>query len=113
MDQEGIAAYISDGILRLIQSVRKESSLTSREKWFLLRQSFIQKRKQQLRKKQDIHIPPFIIASITEHCNLHCHGCYARGCGFCTDTPVREPLSLGDWKRLFRERIRLEFRLSF
>jgi len=103
MNQDEISAYISDGILRLLRSVRKESLLTRREKWFLLRQSFIQKQKQHLRKKQDIPIPPFIIASITERCNLHCQGCYARGCGFCTDAPVREPLSPADWKRIFHE----------
>lgn len=103
MDQEGITAYISDGILRLIRSVRRESSHTWKENWFLLRQSFIQKRQQKIRKKQDVHIPPFIIASITERCNLHCRGCYARGCGFCSDAPVREPLSPSDWQRIFKE----------
>jgi len=29
-------------------------------------------------KAQGIHVPPFAIASITNHCNLHCIGCYAR-----------------------------------
>ena len=31
------------------------------------------------------HIPPFLIASITEQCNLHCRGCYARAGGVCCD----------------------------
>ncbi|HJJ55084.1 MAG TPA: radical SAM protein, partial [Methanocorpusculum sp.] len=103
MNPEDISAYISDGILRMIRSVRKESSFSRRENRFLLRQFFIQKHKQNVRRKQDIHIPPFLIASVTERCNLHCRGCYARGCGFCTDTPVREPLSSSDWQRLFKE----------
>ena len=29
-------------------------------------------------EKEGIHVPPFLIASITRRCNLKCAGCYAR-----------------------------------
>ncbi|MEA3558410.1 MAG: radical SAM protein, partial [Candidatus Thermoplasmatota archaeon] len=29
-------------------------------------------------KKQDVHVPPFMIMSVTRRCNLNCAGCYAR-----------------------------------
>ncbi|HTY81207.1 MAG TPA: radical SAM protein, partial [Dehalococcoidales bacterium] len=29
-------------------------------------------------EKQGVHVPPIIIYSITERCNLHCKGCYAQ-----------------------------------
>ncbi len=29
-------------------------------------------------RRQGIHVPPIIIYSITERCNLHCKGCYAQ-----------------------------------
>lgn len=45
------------------------------------------------------HIPPFLIASITESCNLHCAGCYAHA------RPAEEfsQLTADDWDRIFTE----------
>ena len=34
--------------------------------------------KRERREKEGIHVPPFMIASITRRCNLKCPGCYAR-----------------------------------
>ena len=36
------------------------------------------KKKREFWKKKDIHVPPFIIFSITDKCNLNCRGCYAQ-----------------------------------
>lgn len=36
------------------------------------------KRRDNLQQSEGIRIPPFMIASITKECNLHCHGCYAK-----------------------------------
>ncbi len=54
-------------------------------------------------EKEGEHIPPFLIASITSQCNLHCAGCYSR-CNHATvDTvPVRQ-LTVGEWLRVFEE----------
>jgi MoaA/NifB/PqqE/SkfB family radical SAM enzyme len=35
-------------------------------------------RKRELWEAEGIHVPPFMIASITRRCNLNCVGCYAR-----------------------------------
>jgi len=35
--------------------------------------------------KQGVHVPPIIIYSITERCNLHCKGCYAQSLHNLTD----------------------------
>ena len=52
---------------------------------------------------EGLHVPPFLIASITSACNLHCAGCYSR----CNDATVdAEPvaqLSAAEWKRIFDE----------
>jgi MoaA/NifB/PqqE/SkfB family radical SAM enzyme len=29
-------------------------------------------------EERGVHVPPFMIVSVTRRCNLHCHGCYAR-----------------------------------
>jgi MoaA/NifB/PqqE/SkfB family radical SAM enzyme len=49
--------------------------------WFFLRTLIRQRAaavKRELWEKKGIHVPPFMIASITRRCNLNCIGCYAR-----------------------------------
>jgi len=48
------------------------------------------------------HIPPFIIASITSGCNLHCAGCYSRAFGSREENPVPE-LNAGEWRNIFND----------
>ena len=49
------------------------------------------------------HIPPFLIASITSKCNLHCAGCYSR-CNHATvDAEPVSQLSSSEWFRIFDE----------
>ena len=48
--------------------------------YFILRTIRWQKKAANVRRyweSQDIHVPPFMIASITKRCNLKCKGCYA------------------------------------
>ncbi|HJJ31480.1 MAG TPA: radical SAM protein [Methanocorpusculum sp.] len=103
MQENDLSVYISRGLVRLVSSVLAESAFDKSGRRFLLHQLRVQKRKIRLRNNQGIHIPPFLIASITGQCNLHCKGCYARGSGFCTDVPRDEPLSAGEWMRIFSE----------
>ena len=51
------------------------------------------------------HIPAFLIASITNACNLHCGGCYARAVDMCFDGSREEktPMDTEDWDRVFEE----------
>lgn len=49
------------------------------------------------------HIPPFLIASITSNCNLHCAGCYSR-CNHATvDAEPVAQLTDEKWLRIFGE----------
>ena len=49
------------------------------------------------------HIPPFLIASITSNCNLHCAGCYSRCNNATVDEEPVEQLSGDDWSVIFDE----------
>lgn len=49
-----------------------------------------------------IHIPPFLIASITSQCNLQCSGCYARA-KECAGTALSEDMTTSEWRRIFQE----------
>ncbi|QOV18985.1 radical SAM protein [Blautia liquoris] len=53
-------------------------------------------------EKEGVHIPPFLISSITNNCNLHCAGCYARANGNCSDRRV-EIMDKKDWSKVFAE----------
>lgn len=64
-----------------------------------------EKKREQLKKTEDIQIPPFLIASIATTCNLQCKGCYARKNGI-ADDPGKErksSLSADQWGSIFRE----------
>ena len=47
-------------------------------------------------------MPPFLIASITSSCNLHCAGCYARAAGACTDGGAQD-MTAAEWQTIFAE----------
>ena len=49
------------------------------------------------------HIPPFLIASITSQCNLHCAGCYSRCNHATTDSQPVSQLTSEEWLRIFDE----------
>lgn len=48
---------------------------------FFMRVALAQKKAADLRQKNEergVHVPPVMILSVTDHCNLHCSGCYSR-----------------------------------
>jgi MoaA/NifB/PqqE/SkfB family radical SAM enzyme len=51
---------------------------------------------------EGVHVPPMIIYSITERCNLHCKGCYAQSLHNLTD-PEMGPEKMRDTIRQARE----------
>ena len=54
-------------------------------------------------EKRGEHIPPFLIASITSACNLHCAGCYARANHACGEDLFDGQLTEGEWRKIFLE----------
>ena len=56
-------------------------------------------RRRNHRERVGIHVPPLMIASITNACNLKCRGCYAKN----HDRPDRPNLSIGRWREILRE----------
>ena len=54
-------------------------------------------------EEQGEHIPPFLIASITSACNLHCKGCYSRQNNATSDCAPKDQLSAEEWDRIFTE----------
>ncbi len=106
VEKFNIQEYLSKGIERIVSDALKAAAKNPRETAFMLQFAAASRAASQKRKKEEKtgeHIPPFLIASITSQCNLHCAGCYSR-CNHATvDSEPVSQLSGGDWLRIFDE----------
>ena len=50
-----------------------------------------------------LKVPPFLILSITSHCNLKCTGCYAAATGTLYNQRINENLNLEQWTKIIEE----------
>ena len=101
-----IQAYMTKGVERVVADAIKATLKNPRESAFMARFAAASKSASKKRKKAEAngeHIPPFLIASITSQCNLHCAGCYSR-CNHATvdEEPVSQ-LNGEEWERIFDE----------
>ena len=89
-----LTAYLNQGADQLVQDILKTTLRNPKETVFLHRYHAAQRGMEKHRmalEAEGRHIPMFLIASITNACNLFCKGCYARACGQCGQT-CTEPL---------------------
>ncbi len=101
-----IQEYMTKGVERVVADAVRSTLKNPGESAFMLRfagASTVASAKRKKAEKNGEHIPPFLIASITSKCNLHCAGCYSR-CNHATvdSEPVRQ-LTDEDWFRVFDE----------
>lgn len=104
-DLEG---YLSSGVEQVIAGIMKATAKNPKESLFLiqyLRDSRKASRIRRAHADNGEHIPPFLIASITTQCNLHCRGCYARANHSCQDgIDLKHPMLRADaWGEIFRQ----------
>jgi len=107
MDNEfDLEGYLSHGVENLVKGVIKASLKNPKESLFITKYAIASKNSRKIRvnhEKNGEHIPPFLIASITSSCNLHCKGCYARANESCVDNTLKHQLSDVEWKKIFHE----------
>ena len=101
-----IQEYMTKGVERVVAEALKATLKDPRESAFMLKfaaASRAASKKREKAEKKGEHIPPFLIASITSKCNLHCAGCYSR-CNHATvdGEPVSQ-LTDEEWYRIFEE----------
>ena len=101
-----IQAYMTKGVENIVASSLKATMHNPKESAFMLRfattSKSASKRRQRFEEKGE-HIPPFLIASITSSCNLHCAGCYSRCNNSTTDDEPVKQLTSKEWLDIFRE----------
>ena len=104
--QFNLQEYMARGVERIVSDTLKAALRDPRESAFMVKFAAAAARATRRRlelEAEGLHVPAFLIASITSQCNLHCAGCYSRCNNATVDAePVRQ-LSAEEWKRIFVE----------
>lgn len=105
-DKFDIQAYMTGGVEKIVAASLKATLRDPKESAFMVKFAAASRKASKIRaeaEKSGEHIPPFLIASITSSCNLHCAGCYSR-CNHATaDTAPVQQLTSDEWLTIFRE----------
>lgn len=109
MEAFDLETYLSNGIDKIVKGILRASVKNPGAGVYMMQYARENKRAVQIRREwsqKGKHIPPFLIASITDKCNLHCKGCYARANKSCTDVGEGSNpllLSAGQWEDIFSQ----------
>lgn len=98
--------YLTNGVENIVKGAIRATLKNPRQSLFFTQFALASKEAAKRRKtseKSGIHIPPFLIASITSSCNLHCQGCYSRFNEQCTDNVPIGQLGTSEWEKIFLE----------
>ena len=105
-DHFDLLNYLIKGVEIIVADAVKATLRNPKESAFMLRFAAASRAASKKRRKAEDdgeHIPPFLIASITSKCNLHCEGCYSR-CNHATvDSEPVQQLTSAEWLRIFEE----------
>ena len=101
-----IQRYLANGVENIVKNAFRASLKHPKETLFLIKFSKYAKKATAIRqshKEKGNNIPVFLIASITNSCNLHCTGCYSRANGTCSDDELQIQLSSDEWGDIFNQ----------
>ena len=98
--------YLSDGVEQVVKDALKATLRDPRESAFLAKFAIASAKASRKRIKEEengLHVPSYLIASITSSCNLHCAGCYSRSNNATVDCEPERQLTDEEWLRIFKE----------
>ena len=101
-----IQRYLTEGVELLMRDVLRATRSDPRESAFMARfaaASALASRRREKWEKEGLHVPSYLIASITSSCNLHCAGCYSRANHATEDCAPKNQLSSEQWFDIFRQ----------
>ena len=101
-----IQRYMTHGVVRVVTDSLRATAKNERESAFMrsfAKASRAASKRRYAAERNGEHIPPFLIASITSSCNLHCAGCYSRSNNACCDARPVDQLTAAEWDRIFCE----------
>ncbi len=98
--------HIQQGVERIVADTLRATLKNPKESAFMARFALASRKASQTRLKleqEGLHVPGFLIASITSRCNLHCAGCYSRCTSATNDAPPVDQLTAEQWLDIFRQ----------
>jgi len=106
MEQLDLQKHIKKGVERIVADAVKATLKNPKESAFMAKFAAASRRASRTRleyEEQGLHVPAFLIASITSKCNLHCAGCYSRCSNATVDSAPVNQLTDEEWLRVFAE----------
>ena len=101
-----IQKYLTEGVEEIVRSAIRATVRDPRESAFMARfaaASAKASKRRAVLEREGLHVPSYLIASITSSCNLHCAGCYSRANHATEDcAPVRQ-LTNEQWLDIFSQ----------
>ena len=97
---------MTKGVERVLRDALRASLRHPKEAAFMARFASSVKKAGKLRAQEEaagLHVPPFLICSITSRCNLHCAGCYSRANHATTDCAPESQMEAAEWEAVFQE----------
>ena len=101
-----IQEYMTRGVERVVADAVRATLKNPKESAYMAKFALASKAASRKRAQMEAdgeHVPPFLIASITSSCNLHCAGCYSRCNDATNDAEPVKQLSDEDWSNIFNE----------
>ncbi len=101
-----LQAYLTEGVEAVVRDAVRATLKNPREALFMARFALAAKEADRRRKSAEaegLHVPSYLIASITSSCNLHCAGCYSRASHATADCAPVNQLTAEQWDRIFTE----------
>ena len=96
--------YLTEGAEQIVRDALRATLRNPRQSAFMAKYALASARAAQRRKKleaEGLHVPSYLIASITSRCNLHCAGCYSRCANATQDAAPVTQLTDGEWLSIF------------
>lgn len=101
-----IQKYLADGVEQVVKDALRATLKDPKESKFLTKFAIASKKasaKRAEEEKTGLHVPSYLIASITSRCNLHCAGCYSRANNATEDCEPSMQLTDEEWLKIFKE----------
>ena len=101
-----IQKYLTEGVEAIVRDALRATLRDPKESLFMARFAAAS-RKASLRRAENervgLHVPSYLIASITSSCNLHCAGCYSRANHATEDCAPQRQLTTEQWESIFTQ----------
>lgn len=105
-----IQEYMTKGVERVVTDAIRATLKNPKESAYMAKFAFSSRtasRRRAVLEEHGEHVPPFLIASITSSCNLHCAGCYSRCNSATEDMEPVDQLSDAEWADVFDQAMEL------